>query len=702
MEGSAEGNSEEALKEDGAMGDDLEESLKKMKPPNRKKFDEEIESILKIIREKEAEIKGTSGKPDDTKGQTLARLRAIRAEKEATIDQRKKIDISLKALNTEITKSMGALSRLQSNLHYKSEEKIEEAIRRLDYQLKNQNFRLSEEKKIVAEIDSLKRSKKVLSQFLAQKKEVDEMRAKQRKLREDREVDYPRLYKQVSSLKSQEDDLRRKNSVNKSKNETVKKELDELYEQKRHLVSEFKKYEKEYYGLKDEVRKKQRQESLKKREEEKRAHVEAQQKELAEYESQKEPFEDEKLLCNTLITYLQRFLTTDLDPSAGDEASPSAPGGPAPAISHQDGMYVLLKKPDEELFGGISRKGKKGSKKKKLPMHKPVTHTPQIFSQFSSLALSAPSNISEVPACLEKLQGRKEYYENFVGQSSFLEDQSLSSLSVSVSDYGGDSFAESLQSESGVSTTWSLQSNDDCEEVESACESFASEMKRQTSKTESTGSTSETATCDSIVEALATQGHADPVVVVVAPSPSADDDNSSPECDMGKCDKQGLADTKDSFSTTGDLIGRVMPEPDPENGPPTPKKPQTTDLEPNTGDKQVWSNVVNESESKSTILGEEVKTKGDNPKVVNCADDVQEPVEEQDTSNCDGDVCVGCGGDADCKKPGCPHWGNSTDNTDHEKEPVKGVPVVIIDTCKEIPRPHQANMERAPDIAAIE
>ena len=35
-------------------------------------------------------------------------------------------------------------------------------MRRLDYQLVSHNFTLSEEKKIVAEIDSLKRSKKVL------------------------------------------------------------------------------------------------------------------------------------------------------------------------------------------------------------------------------------------------------------------------------------------------------------------------------------------------------------------------------------------------------------------------------------------------------------------------------------------------------------------------------------------------------------
>ena len=56
----------------------------------------------------------------------------------------------------------GGLSTTESNLHYKNEAKIDEAIRKLEYQLKVQNFKLSEERKIVAEIDKLKRSKKVL------------------------------------------------------------------------------------------------------------------------------------------------------------------------------------------------------------------------------------------------------------------------------------------------------------------------------------------------------------------------------------------------------------------------------------------------------------------------------------------------------------------------------------------------------------
>jgi len=54
-------------------------------------------------------------------------------------------------------------ARLQSGLQYRSEAKITEAINCLQHQLQTQNFRLSEERKIVAEIDMLKRSKKDLT-----------------------------------------------------------------------------------------------------------------------------------------------------------------------------------------------------------------------------------------------------------------------------------------------------------------------------------------------------------------------------------------------------------------------------------------------------------------------------------------------------------------------------------------------------------
>jgi len=56
---------------------------------------------------------------------------------------------------------------LQSGLPYRTEAKITEVISRLEHQLQMQNFKLNEEKKIVAEIDALKRSRKDLGQVLS-------------------------------------------------------------------------------------------------------------------------------------------------------------------------------------------------------------------------------------------------------------------------------------------------------------------------------------------------------------------------------------------------------------------------------------------------------------------------------------------------------------------------------------------------------
>ena len=55
-------------------------------------------------------------------------------------------------------------------------------------------------------------------------------------------------------------------------------ELDDLYEQKRHITAEFRKQEREYFEQRDDSRRKQREDQARKREEERRAHLEAKQR----------------------------------------------------------------------------------------------------------------------------------------------------------------------------------------------------------------------------------------------------------------------------------------------------------------------------------------------------------------------------------------------------------------------------------------
>ncbi|XP_063406776.1 DNA ligase 1-like [Mytilus trossulus] len=412
--------------------------LKKVKPPNKKKHEDEVESLQNIIKEKETLLRSLTAENFQNF------LKATRAEKLAVIEKLKKIDTDLKAFSQQITKKKGIQDQLQSRLHYRSDVKIDDAIRRLEWQLKIQNFKMTEEKKIVAEIDSLKRSKKDLSQFLAAKKEVDEIRERQRRMREERD----RYQKNVNQLRNKEDETKKLLEEKKSKLYVLKKEIDKLYTRKRHMIHEFKQHEKEYNEVKDEMKKQKKRDSFKRKEESK-SHMEAFQNDIEEYGLQKEPYEDEIKLCNTLINYLQKFQVAE------DEVEePSKNTGVVDELD--DGKYILLKKTEDTDYSSVRPTRRRSSKKgKKFSVTKPITHAPQIFSQFASLMLNAPSTIPEIIVSLEQVQARKTFYE----EGGPILTQRMVTPSIE----------EHSASETGISAT----------------ESAMCEMSRQVSNTES-------------------------------------------------------------------------------------------------------------------------------------------------------------------------------------------------------------------------
>lgn len=308
------------------------------------------------------------------------------------------------------------------------------------------------------------------------------------------------LYKSVTTLKNREDDIRRSRQANKARSEELKKEIDELYNQKRKLFADFKQHETDYIRLQKEHKKAQRKESFKKREEDRRAKEMAYRKEMAEFEAQKEPFEDEKNLCNTLMSYLHRYMVpsgegTDL--ASPREEQPDMPMGaaaPGVADSLDDGMFVRLKKSDEgEPDYSISSKrpnSKRGRKGRKTSVTKPLAHTPQIIAQFSSLNLFAPSNMSEVAASLEQLQARKRFYDEHAASAP---RPLLGNLSGSFSSSGSMSSMESPLRER--SSTWGfvevppvIMENQTPSDCGRSAESGFHDMSRQASKTESSES----------------------------------------------------------------------------------------------------------------------------------------------------------------------------------------------------------------------
>lgn len=521
---------------------------RQMRPPNKKKYDEEMEELQKQIRAKDAELKslGLAGS-DAAAGQ----LHDIRAEKEASINRRKKIDNDLRQLNEDIKKKMGLLSQKASDLHYKNEAKYDEAIRKMQWQLETQNFRMAEERRIVAEIDKLKRSKKLLVEYNAQKGEIDAMRKNQTRMRGERET----YYKSVTSLNKREEVLKKTVNQNKRKAEEIKKELDDLYAKKKELFQSFKQSESDYTRHMNERKHRLRKESFKKKEEERKAREENWQKEMAEYEAQREPFEDEKNLCNTLISYLQKKNNPERDemmlPSPREEQLPQ-PVGAGLADSLDGGKFVLLKKSEEvEEEYSVANKPRRRSKKgRKLSVTKPLAHTPQIIAQFASLNLIPPSNMSEVTASIEQLQARKRYYEE---QAPTIHSKPLlGSLSGSFSSSGSLTSLESPLRER--SSTWgfvevppAIAESQAPSDAGNSAESGFHDMSRQASKTESSKSADEVTQNDQALEEIIQQSAAEAATSETSRSSS---DTITPEDAVGEeGDQSNQAGTSEGSSS---------------------------------------------------------------------------------------------------------------------------------------------------------
>ncbi|RUS78685.1 hypothetical protein EGW08_013540, partial [Elysia chlorotica] len=409
---------------------------KKTKPPNKRRFEEEMLDLTNQIKEKETEMESlkSSGALHISK-----ELNSLRAEKSAKIAQRREIDEELERINNKILpEKMKQLNQLELSLYYKNEEKINTAIQRLEWNLKAHSYKLSEEKKIVSEIDGLRRSKKTLGQYLTLKQEIGVIRDQLRHLREERDA----LFRSVSQIKAKEEKLKADASGAKSSVYHLKKALDALYETRRSIQATFRRQKDEYH----EVKERQKQEGLRRKE----SFLLDKRKRIAEKEAAKVPFEEEVHLCNTLIAYLGRFNTLPVSESSVDSQD-----DPEFAEEIGDGQYILLKKSgvneaDEPTANSrkLIRRNRRSSRKQS--MIKQMTHTAEVLNQFLTLRLVAPATTADVGDTLNQLVALKSQYEQEQDQA----------LSCSLNE---------VASDAGVSAT----------------ESLICEMSRQVSKTES-------------------------------------------------------------------------------------------------------------------------------------------------------------------------------------------------------------------------
>lgn len=412
------------------------------RPPDIKRFQREIEELSERIRDDEAKLKFLEKQTMSSsagnfkavpRDKLLGEQCELRAQREKVIRERKQFDVELKSLNMQVQKKNDECTKLQASLRYKSEARIDDAVRRLEHQVQAQQLKIVEEKRLVSEIDRLKRSKRNLNDYLELKQYVEQLRNKQSRLRGQRDD----CVKRVNRLKAREEEVKNllesgdTNTVEESQShhaeqlkqkEDLKKGLTELRTKRKVLTENLEKEKNEYHAAVKEMKAQKQREELARRKNEKLVIL----KEMESNRGKKKPYEKEYALCITLIGHFEKMLDTfphlpDAVASSGAEKEPSLSPRTDAEFSGSDseGTFLRRKSATDDLvgvFAGSGRIQRRGSRKGKRSSTKEAPRKLnlqlEVVENLLALHLSPPSSVADLPKVLEELQAKKNFCEN--------------------------------------------------------------------------------------------------------------------------------------------------------------------------------------------------------------------------------------------------------------------------------------------------
>lgn len=330
---------------------------------------------------------------------------------------------ALKAQISEILNANDARrvkeKKARAQLSFDSVAQVEAKLKSLEHQHQTMSFSRAEEKELMRKIADLRTARRKVAEFEKSQNEarkssktedLSTLRAMQKE-----------CYEKVETHKANETYLRKQISALNDQNKASAKRISELNEQRSAVQKELSAVSEELDAVrvahqKEWVRYKKYQAALtelrekeqKERELKKKLEQEEYERRLEEEELARKPWESEIAQCDILTTYLLKLAGKK---KAGDEEvqSPTASSTEKSAsASGFEGMQVLSKKKADDPFMMMGAAKKKHQKKKK---EKKIVHPLELLQSFALLELTAPNKVEEIPAAIEALKGKRDYFD---------------------------------------------------------------------------------------------------------------------------------------------------------------------------------------------------------------------------------------------------------------------------------------------------
>lgn len=393
--------------------------------PNRDEFNAKVTELEKQLREKEKaveearnnvkNIQGAGPKSEERK-KLHNELDELKKKQADLKNSRNKILTEMRTVEERLKKRIKDLQSAKQKTPFKSVEDIDNHVKKLEREVDSGSLKLVEEKKILAEISSLKKAKKNFTGFSDAQASIDEDRAK------------------VNALKSQLDNFQGKatserfNEVRAQLDE-IKKEQEKDYKNKSALYDNRAKAEKARDEVRNELRKlkdefySQRRAYEEQQKADYAARVEREKAEKAAAEKEKKKRDaQEKLEVAAEPAFLSEITTAEnlltyFDPEYKPTTSNNQNGTSTSAVgakpakrqveSIPEGAQVV-KKTEDAFFAGTG--GKKNKKKNKEADNK-LSMNLSIVEDLAALNVTVPTSKDDVPNSITKLKEKIDYYK---------------------------------------------------------------------------------------------------------------------------------------------------------------------------------------------------------------------------------------------------------------------------------------------------
>ncbi|KAM3515253.1 hypothetical protein MY11210_001146 [Beauveria gryllotalpidicola] len=319
----------------------------------------------------------------------------------------------IKRLDEQVRSRISEQKTAKAKVPYKSVEDVDRQIAHLDSQVNSGTMKLVDERKALTDISSLRKIRKTFGQFDDSQKQIDELRAKIKEIKDSMEdpeqkamsEQYNKIQAELDQIKAEQDTAYKSLSSLRDERTKLQAEQQETYIAIRKLRDDYFSQRKAAAAHAREAREKARE---RREAENQRYHLERKKAEAERLlsEASDPAFLEEIRRANNLLFFL--------DPSQKTaEKTPllAASGLTAQAQRTVDasglkGTALKKKEEREEEYLPAAKKGKKGKKSGASTAAKGYNCPPSVVEDCAFMGIDPPMSADDVPGVIEKVQAK--------------------------------------------------------------------------------------------------------------------------------------------------------------------------------------------------------------------------------------------------------------------------------------------------------